>query len=441
MPEAALKKLAERALALAKQRKVDAIVELSHALAGNTRFAKNAITSAGDVERVSLAITVQRGQRRATARTNQLDDRSLDDVIERAARLAALAPENAEAMPPLPAQRIAPVKGAIDASTLALSAKTRADAVAAMLARRDGLELAGFYEHGAHARAIATTAGLWAHHAWTSCALSCTARTADGTGSGWAGQSSHRAGALDAPGLARVAVTKANESAKPRRLEPGRYTVVLEPAAVGSLLGFLVGALDARRAHEGRSFFSKPGGATKVGDKLFPESITVRADPNDAELCAAPFDGEGLPREPRAWIDRGTLTALPYSRFWAKKHDTKPTARPDGWSLAGTQVSDRALVADVGRGVLITRFWYLRDVDPQALLVTGLTRDGTFLIENGAVVGPVNNFRFNESPVQMLARCDAIGHPVIPGGGEGGGLRVPALRTHEFNLASISDAV
>ena len=135
------------------------------------------------------------------------------------------------------------------------------------------------------------------------------------------------------------------------------------------------------------------------------------------------------------------MTGLVYSRFWAKKQGKDATARPDGWSLAAGKDDVAALVKGVSRGVLITRMWYLRDVDPQSLLVTGLTRDGTFLIENGEIAAPVNNFRFNESPVQMLARCDGLGLAQIPGGSEGGGMRVPVVRTHEFNLASISEAV
>jgi predicted Zn-dependent protease len=202
-------------------------------------------------------------------------------------------------------------------------------------------------------------------------------------------------------------------------------------------LTFLSGSLNARRADEGRSFFARPGGGTRIGDKLFPASITLRTDPADAQLAVAPFDREGLPRAPTTWIEQGTVRALAYDRYWAKKQGKPATGQPAGWILDGGTASRDELVKGVARGVLITRCWYLRWLDPQTILVTGLTRDGVFLIEHGAIVRPVNNFRFNESPVQMLARCDAMSPAVLTEGN----VRVPALRTHDFNLASISEAV
>ncbi|HSK03504.1 MAG TPA: metallopeptidase TldD-related protein, partial [Kofleriaceae bacterium] len=277
----------------------------------------------------------------------------------------------------------------------------------------------------------------WADHGWTAAELTCTARTADGTGSGWAGTASNRAADVDAAALAKVAVDKAMRSARPARLDPGRYTVVLEPAAVAGLLGFLTGSLDARRADEGRSFFAKPGGATRIGDRLFPETITLRSDPSDPQLAVPPFDREGLALQPATWVDKGTVRALSYGRYWAKRQGKPATGQPAGWILDGGAASREQLIKGVARGVLITRFWYMRWLDPKALLVTGLTRDGVFRIENGAIAGPVNNFRFNESPVQMLARCDALSAPVLTEDNR----RAPALRTHDFHLASISEAV
>jgi predicted Zn-dependent protease len=211
--------------------------------------------------------------------------------------------------------------------------------------------------------------------------------------------------------------------------------------AVAALLSFLTGSLNARRADEGRSFFAKPGGGTKVGDKLFPEAITLRADPTDAALAASPFDGEGLPIATTRWIDKGVVTGLVYNRYWAKKQGTFATGAPGGWQLDGGKATRDELIKGVRRGVLITRMWYLRWLDPQTMLATGLTRDGTFLIENGAIAAPVNNFRFNESPIQMLEHCDGLSAASVTVEGDGPGMRVPAVRTHEFNLASISEAV
>jgi predicted Zn-dependent protease len=210
---------------------------------------------------------------------------------------------------------------------------------------------------------------------------------------------------------------------------------------VSALLSFLTGALDAREADEGRSFFSKTGGGTRVGEKLFPDTITVSSDPTDPALSIHPFDDDGVPLTTRRWIDRGKLTGLPFTRYWAKKQGAAATGSPAGWSLEGGKATRDELIKGVKRGILITRLWYLRDVDPQSLLVTGLTRDGTFLIENGVVTAPVNNFRFNESPVKMLANCDGLTPTVIVGSADSPVMRVPTLRTNDFNLASISEAV
>lgn len=438
MTEGETRKLLGRVMKAARRGGAEVIAGVRTARGGNTRFAVNEITSSGEIETVTLSVTVQVGKRAAIANTNQLDDASIEDVIARAQRMARLAPENPEAMPPLPAQRYIAVPKASDAGTEAAGPALRAKAAGAAIAaaRAANVTIAGFYEHGVHTRALATTAGLTAFHAWTTAGLSCTARTQDGTGSGWAGADSNEVSDLDAAAMAKIAVGKAASSAKPRRLEAGRYTVVLEPAAVAGLLGSLIGSLGARRADEGRSFFSKGGGKTKVGDRLFPAHVTLRSDPADAALAAAPFDVEGFPQKRVTWIDQGTVAGLTYSRYWAQREGKQPTGNPDGWILDGGTQTREQLIAGVKRGVLITRFWYIRMLDPQTILLTGLTRDGTFLIENGQIAGPVNNFRFNESPVQMLANSDALSAGALVEG-----MRVPALRTHEFNLASISEAV
>jgi predicted Zn-dependent protease len=300
------------------------------------------------------------------------------------------------------------------------------------------LDVAGFFEHGGASVALATSAGLFAHHRASSASFSCTARTGDGTGSGWAGAASNRSAEVDATRAGAIAVDKAVRSAKPRRLEPGRYTVILEPAAVSELLGFLTSALDARSADEGRSFFSRPGGGNKVGETLFGPEVTLKSDPTVAALGARPFDGEGLPAPAVSWIDKGKLTGLVYSRFWAAKQGKAPTGRPQGWQLVGGTTPRADLLKGVKRGVLVTRFWYTRWVDPQSVLITGLTRDGVFLIENGEIVAPVNNFRFNESPVTMLKNVEAMSPAEVA---PDASARVPALRTAGFNLASISEAV
>lgn len=426
--------VAQKCVQLAKG--ADCIVSVTGNRQGNTRFGVSEISSSADVEKQHVSVTIQLGKRQASASTNQLDAAALAAVVARATSMAKLAPENPEAMPPLGAQTYRAAAGASDPATAKLTPAARAKTVGAALALSKEAQISGYYEHAARIQALASSAGMRAAHEWTTVDLRVTARTSDGTGSGWGGGTSHRAADLDGAALAKIAVDKAKSSAKPTKLDPGRYTVVLEPAAVSDLFGWLYGALGARRADEGRSFFSKPGGGTRVGEKLFPDWVTVKSDPTDPQLTARPFDGDGIPLSPTTWIDKGTVKALTYSRYWAKKQGKQPTGNPSGWILEGGKATRDELIKSVKRGVLITRFWYLRSLDPQTLLVTGLTRDGVYLIENGAVTRPVNNFRFNESPVHMLAKCDAMTPAAISQW-----VRVPALRTHEFNLASISEAV
>jgi len=215
--------------------------------------------------------------------------------------------------------------------------------------------------------------------------------------------------------------------------------------------------LQARAADEGRSLFSKPGGGTQVGEKLFPEMVTLRSDPANKLYSSLPWAGgggffgggggggggagSGLPVAPVTWIDRGRLTSLFYDRYWAAKTGKEPTPFPGFLVLDGGGKRLADLIASVERGLLVTRFWYIRPVNQRTGQLTGLTRDGLFLIENGKVTQPVVNFRFNESPVRMLQNIVAIGQPVRVRGGEGTGMIAPALVVKEFPFTSVSDAV
>ena len=437
LSQAESKRVIDRVLSATRAIKgAEALVRLESSHEGNSRFAVNELTTSGDTEDQSITLQVQLGLRLAGSSVNQIDDAAIDDLVQRTATMARLAPENPELMPVLGAQRYAAIPGAVDGATSKLSPEARAKAAAAIIASADSAKvtIAGFFEHAHKSFALGSSAGLSAYHTWTSCGLSTTARTTDGTGSGWASAQSNRVADLDAAALARTAIDKATTSAQPRKLEPGRYTVVLEPAAVAELVSWMCYSLNARGADEGRSFFTK----NKPGTKLFPETITLRSDASDPTLGAMPFDGDGMPAPTARWFDKGTLTALAYTRFWAKKQGKTATGYPNSWTLDGGTATRDELIKGVDKGVLITRFWYTRYLDPQTILITGLTRDGTFLIEDGKITTPVNNFRFNESPIQVLARCDGLSKLAAP---TGGWMRTPALRTHEFNLASISEAV
>jgi predicted Zn-dependent protease len=440
--EAEATRISQRVLAACKRAAPGAAIalRLRHRQCGQTRFACNEVSTAGDVERIDLTLSIAFGRRAAAGSLTQLDAASVEQTAARIARMARLSPEQPELMPLLAAQTYLRPKAASDAATRAATPELRARAAASAIARAKagGLSIAGFYQHADESLSIANSAGLSGYHAWTSSQFDCTARTPDGSGSGWAGAHSQRASELEVDALAAIAVDKATRSRSPRPLAAGRYSVVLEPSAVAALLSVLSDALDARTADEGRSFFSKPGGGSRVGEKLFADGIALRTDPSAVALGVLPWGSESLPLRAASWIDNGTLQQLPYSRYWAQQKGVAAVPRPQALLLQGGASALPALIAGVKRGVLITHFWYLNYLDPRSLLSTGLTRDGTFLIENGEVVGPVNNFRFNESPHVMLKNCDGLSASVVA---PDGSMRVPSLRTHDFNLASVSEAV
>jgi predicted Zn-dependent protease len=234
-------------------------------------------------------------------------------------------------------------------------------------------------------------------------------------------------------------------SQNPSAIEPGRYTVILEPTAVGNLVQLIMNALNARNADEGRSFFSKPGGGNKIGEKVVDERVTILSDPNDPEAYANTFTGEGLPTSRTVWIENGVVKNLAYDRYWAQQKGVEPRPTFGSLRVSGGDSSIEEMIADTERGLLVTRFWYIRSVDPRTILYTGLTRDGTFLIENGRITRPVQNLRFNESPIFMLNNLVAMGTPVRVSASESGSagmaVVVPPIKTRDFNFTSLSEAV
>jgi predicted Zn-dependent protease len=422
----------------------EAIVSVRRRERGHVRFAVNEVTQAGEVSATEVRLTLAFGKRHAKAETNQTDAAARRARAARTAALARVAPEDPEWLPVLGPQRYATSPHGFDAATVELPAKARTAGAAAAIRRAEekSLVAAGFYESAATLSAFATSAGLRAEHRETVASLTTTVRTADGAGSGWAGAEEVRAADVDADALARVAADKAERSHGARKLDPGKYTVLLEPMAVADILGFLIEALDARAADEGRSFFSKAGGGNRIGESILDPRVTLRSNPFDPATPGRPWDDDGLPLAPTTWIDGGALKNLYYSRFWAHKSGNKPTGGHSTWQLAGgVAPSAASLVAGIKRGLVVTRFWYTRWLDPKAVLITGLTRDGVFLVEDGKVTGPVNNFRFNESPVKVLSKLVGMTAQTYRVPWWGGVMRVPAVCCEEFAMASTSEAV
>ena len=436
--------LAKRALSFATAEETR--ITINSGGRGNTRFAVNQISTGGDNYDATLAVRSSVGKRSAVVNTNKLDDASLKSAVHLSERLAKLSPEDPEAMPELGPQTYVEGKGWSE-STASLDPSARANAARAITepSRVAGLVSTGYLETQAGATAVANSKGLFAYGRQTALSLTTTVRTQDGTGSVWAGATSHDFARLDPKALGERAIDKARRSVNPVGIEPGRYTVILEPTAVGNLIQFITFAMSARNADEGRSFFSKAGGGNKIGMKVVDERVTISSDPLDPEAYANTFAGDGQPLTKTTWIENGVVKNLSYDRFWAQKQGKQPLPTSGTVRMSGGTTTTDQMIASTERGIIVTRFWYLRPVDPRTILYTGLTRDGTFLIERGKITRAIKNFRFNESPIFMLNNLDAMGAPVRVSASEAGGpglaIVVPPIKVRDFNFTILSDAV
>ena len=407
---------------------------------GNIRYARNSVSTAGSQDSVSLEVESRFGKRSGVATCNEFDDATLRRCVQRAEEIARLAPESPEYMPLLgPQTYVSPPSAAATLLTAATRAQAAADSMELCAAKN--LSAAGFLDGGTRFQALRNSKGLEAYQQSTNTDFSVTVRTADGKGSGYAIADVTDPAKLNAKALTQRAADKALGSVGAKAIEPGKYTVILEPAALMagddlSLLGGLLYGLDDRSSDEGRSFLTKKGGGNRKGEKLFDERVNIYSDPLNLEVPGAAFDGEGLPTKRMSWVEKGVVKNMFYSRFWAEKNKQAPTAFPSGFIMTGGTQSTAELIKGTAKGILVTRLWYIREVDPQTLLYTGLTRDGTFYIENGKIKFPIKNLRFNESPIIMLNNIEAIGKPQRLAG-----CLVPPLKIRDFTFTSLSDAV
>lgn len=421
-------------------------VSVNSGMRQNTRFAVNQISTAGDDYNASVNIRSVFGKRVANVNINRLDDASLRAAVQNSERIAKLAPEDPELMPELGPQSYRDPIVWSDA-TASLEPEARAEAVRAITgpAQRAGFISTGYLEANAGSFAVANNRGLFAYARTTGTAFTTTVRTPDGTGSGWAGASDNDFRRIDPKVLAERAIEKARRSMNPVAIEPGRYTVVLEPTAVANLVQLIGGSLNARGADEGRSFFSKAGGGNKIGEKVVDERVTLSSDPLDPRVPSNTFGGDGMPNQAVTWIENGVVKNLAYDRFWAQRQNKQPVSAGGTLAMSGGTSTMEEMIASTERGILVTRFWYIRGVDPRTILFTGLTRDGTFLIENGKVTRPVKNLRYNESPIFMLNNMLMMGRPervsASESGGPGQAIIVPPLKVRDFNFTSTSDAI
>ncbi|WP_339840100.1 TldD/PmbA family protein [uncultured Maribacter sp.] len=429
------RKILERALSFSKADTCE--INLSGSNSGNIRYARNTVSTSGYSSNQSLAVQSSFGKKSGTATIDEFDDASLEKVVRRAEELANLSPENSEFMEPLGPQ-IYDEAISYSESTATISPDYRATVASSSIdpASTQDVTAAGFLNDSAGFSAMINSKGLFAYNKSTNVDFTVTMRTNDGTGSGWVSRDFNDVTKFDADEASKIAIEKAVLSREAKAIEPGKYTVILEPAAASDLLRNMFRSLDARSADEGRSFMSGADGTNKLGQKIVDERVHIYSDPLNAEVPTSTWNQEGQPIKKITWLENGMVKNLAYDRFWAKEKGVDPVPFPSNVIMAGGDQSLEELIKGTKKGILVTRLWYIRSVDPQTLLYTGLTRDGTFYIENGQIKYPVKNFRFNESPIIMLNNLETLGKQVRIDGN-----LIPYMKIRDFTFTSLSDAV
>lgn len=404
---------------------------------GNIRYARNTVSTSGHRSNQNLSVQASFGKQSGGASIDEFDDESLKKVVQRAEELAKLSPENPEFMEPLGPQSY-DESITYSEATASITPEYRAEVAASSInpAQAKDVTSAGFLNDSAGFSAMLNSKGLFAYNKSTNIDFTVTMRTNDGTGSGWVTRDFNDVNKFDAAEASKVALDKAVMSREAKAIEPGKYTVILEPAASIGLLGNMAGAFNARTADEGRSFMSKEGGGTKLGQKIVDERINIWSDPLHPDAPTPTWNGAGQALKKMSWIENGVVKNLAYDRFWAKEKGVDPVPGPSNMIMEGGSASLEDLIKSTRKGILVTRLWYIRGVDPQTLLYTGLTRDGTFYIENGRIKHPVKNFRFNESPIIMLNNLEELGQQVRINGN-----LIPYMKVRDFTFTSLSDAV
>jgi predicted Zn-dependent protease len=408
-----------------------------------TRFANNTIHQnvAEQAQWVSVRVLID--QRTARATTNRFDANSIMSVVEQAIALTKSAAPDPELLP-LAEPSVVPQIPRFDSATAEANPMDRAKAVseAIRLLERDGHTAAGFYSTGESVEAIFNSRGVAASHRETMAQFSITAMAEDS--SGWAKASAVACSAINPVELARRASEKARVSRNPREVAPGRYTLILEPAAALDLVGQMFGDFSATALHDKRSFLTD-----RLGAKLFGDNIDMTDDVAHPLQAGIPFDGEGVRRRKLTLVEKGVPLEVAYSRASAHRDGVEPTGHgfpvpneigeaPMNIVIAGGSTSVDQMIASTARGVLVTRLWYIREVDPFAKIMTGMTRDGTFLIEDGRITCGLRNFRFNQGLIELLNNVEALSPAVRASGEEAFDMVVPAMKVRDFHFTEVT---
>ena len=408
-----------------------------------TRFANNGIHQNVFEHVVTVSARTAAGGRTARATTNRLDEDSLRATIEASRSLAHSQPRDPKLLPMLGQQRYRPVNRFIKA-TAGVTPQDRARAVrlACDLAAKKGQVAAGIFSSGMSQTAVGNSRGLFATYCETHSQFSITMQ--EGQAASWAKADSADVREIHPQKLAERASERAHLAAKTQELAPGRYTVILEPAAVLDLVGFLFYDFAATAVQDKRSCLND-----RVGKPLFGKNINIVDDVFHPLQKGAPFDGEGMPRQKVLLVDRGVPKKLVYSRASAKAARRTPTGHgfalpneygeaPMNLVFSGGDCSVEKMVASTDRGLLVTRLWYIREVDPYEKVMTGMTRDGLFLVENGRVTGALKNFRFNHSLIEMLRNVELMSPAVRATGEESFEMVVPAMKVRDFHFSEVT---
>jgi len=426
-----------------------------------TRFANNIIHQNVAEENYVVSVRAVFGQRTARSTTNKLDDESLKRVVQSSEKLAKVQHPDPDLLP-IPDSREAGAAAREGlptrhfAETAATTPAQRADTVKKIvsIAEKHKLTTAGIVSTSESVEGIFNSRGLTQWHTQTSSEISITMLAADS--SGWQKANSPNIANLDATSLAQVAARKASESARPREIPAGKYTVILEPAAVLDIIGFMFFDFGGLSILDQRSFLNN-----RVRTKLFGENINIWDDVTHPLQSGAPFDGEGVCRQRVQLVENGVVQRLVYARATAEKmkhSEYKDKVGPiaatgHGFPLPNEMgeapmnivfgaspkpVSVHQMMASTDRGVLVTRLWYIREVDPYEKILTGMTRDGTFYVEDGKIRHGVRNFRFNQSLIHMLSNVQAMGTLVRASGEESFDMVVPAMKVAEFNFTEVT---
>lgn len=444
LPGRDLRLIIESVLRLAKSTGADETeVHVDETAESLTRFANNAIHQNVAERGLNVSIRTVVDSRTARATTNRVDEDSLRAAIEASLSLAHSQPKDPHLLRLPGKQRYQKVNRFLN-DTAALTPEDRARAVrrACDLAIQNGQVAAGIFASGLQQAALGNSRGLFAFYRETHAEFSITMQ--ENPAASWAKANAASVRAFDPQKLAQRASEKAHMAVDARELSPGRYTVILEPAAVLDLVGFLFYDFAATALQDKRSCLND-----RMGKQIFGQNISINDDAYHPLQLGAPFDGEGMPRQRVLLVNRGVPRNLVYSRTSAEAAGKKPTGHgfalpneygeaPMNLVFSGGDSSLEKMVASTDRALLVTRLWYIREVDPYEKVMTGMTRDGLFLIENGKVSTAVRNFRFNQSILEMLRNIELLGPTVRATGEEAFEMVVPAMKVRDFHFSEVT---